>query len=74
MIYVLIGIGLAILILIIWLASIDGSYYVTRSTDVNVSKEKAFELISDFNTWTIWSPWLCMEPNANVKISNDGKG
>lgn len=74
MLYFLIVIGTIVLGLIIWLAFIDGSYYVTRSTELNVSKEKAFELISDFKSWKSWSPWLCMEPNAKVNITNGGTG
>ncbi len=74
MLYALVIFGAVILGLIIWLASIDGSYNVTRSIDVNVSKEKAFELVSDFKTWSSWSPWLCMEPNADVTITKDGQG
>jgi predicted transcriptional regulator YdeE len=41
---------------------------------ITVPKEKAYELISDYKTWKSWSPWLCMEPDAIVTISNDGIG
>ncbi|MBS2097977.1 SRPBCC family protein [Carboxylicivirga linearis] len=73
MIYALLIFILVLLGLTVWLASIDGSYYITRSIELDVSREKAFELISDFNTWTSWSPWLCLEPDANVSVSKDGK-
>ncbi|MBK3519822.1 SRPBCC family protein [Carboxylicivirga marina] len=74
MIIALIVIGVIIIGLFIWLLSIDGSYHVKKSMVVNTSKEKAFQLVSDFNTWQAWSPWLCMEPEAKVTISNNGVG
>lgn len=74
MLYLIIVLLVVVFIVLIWLTLMDGSYYVTRSVQLDVSREKAFELISDFNTWTFWSPWLCLEPDANVTVSKDGKG
>ncbi len=74
MVYVLIVIGLLLAIVLIWMALMDGSYFITRSIHLDVSREKAFNLISDFKTWTEWSPWLCVEPQAKVVISNNGTG
>jgi len=70
----LIIVGVVILGLIVWLISIDGSYHVKRSIVVNTEREKVYQLVSDYNTWKTWSPWLCMEPDAKVTITNDGKG
>ncbi len=74
MIIALIAIGVILLGVTIWLLSIDGSYHVKRSIKINTSKDEAFKLVSDFNTLKTWSPWLCMEPDAKVEITNDGKG
>ncbi|MCU4154643.1 SRPBCC family protein [Carboxylicivirga sp. A043] len=71
---VLIVIGVIVLGLVIWLISIDGSYHVKKTKVIHVPKEKAYELISDFKTWKSWSPWLCMEPDAKVTMTNDGLG
>ena len=27
--------------------------------------------MSDFGTWTSWSPWLCAEPDAKVTVTQD---
>lgn len=72
MLYVIAAVSILILGVLIWLASIDGSYHVKRSIEVKTPKSKAFDLVSDFNTWKSWSPWLCMEPDAEVKITNNG--
>ncbi|TRX66472.1 GyrI-like domain-containing protein [Carboxylicivirga sp. M1479] len=67
-------IGVILIVAFGWLLSINGNYHVKRSIAVDTSKEKAYQLISDFNSWRSWSPWLCMEAEADVKISNNGKG
>ena len=46
-------------------------YHVQRSIDINASPQKVFETVSDFGTWTTWSPWLCAEPDAKVTVSAD---
>ena len=46
-------------------------YHVDRSIEINVSPEKAFDAVTDFSTWTTWSPWLIAEPEAIVKVSKD---
>ena len=56
----------------IWLATLDGEYDVNRSITVDKSNAEVFNLVQDFNKWTVWSPWLCMEPDAKVSISGNG--
>ncbi len=46
-------------------------YHVQRSIEINASPQKVFEVVSDFGTWTTWSPWLCAEPDANVTVTDD---
>ncbi len=58
---------------IIWLLTIDGSYHVKKSVLIKATPEEVYQAVADFNTWTIWSPWLCMEPTAEVTISADEK-
>ncbi|WP_430810215.1 MULTISPECIES: SRPBCC family protein [unclassified Carboxylicivirga] len=71
---VLLVIGIIVLLIIIWLMSIDGSYHVKKSIEINVSRQKAYAQIADFTSWPLWSPWLCMEPGARVEVTQDGKG
>ncbi|MCG8580803.1 MAG: GyrI-like domain-containing protein [Bacteroidales bacterium] len=70
----LIALGVIVLGLVIWLLSMDGTYHVKKSMIIKAPKEKAYALVSDYKTWKAWSPWLCMEPDAKVSITNDGIG
>jgi predicted transcriptional regulator YdeE len=63
----------AVLAAVIWLATLDGKYEVKRSISIQKPSEEVFALIQDFNKWTVWSPWLCIEPDATVNISGDAK-
>ncbi|WP_297089838.1 SRPBCC family protein [uncultured Draconibacterium sp.] len=47
--------------------------YVEKSITINASTEKVKTIISDFNHWRHWSPWLILEPDATVKVTKDGK-
>jgi predicted transcriptional regulator YdeE/uncharacterized protein YndB with AHSA1/START domain len=47
--------------------------HVERSVLINAPIEKVFKTVSDFHTWTTWSPWLVAEPDAKVNVREDGK-
>ncbi|UTW62332.1 SRPBCC family protein [bacterium SCSIO 12741] len=47
--------------------------HVNRSIQMDASPEKVYQLLSDFNNWTPWSPWLITEPDAKVTVSDDAK-
>lgn len=47
------------------------AYVVERSIVIEASPEKVFDIVSDFSTWTKWSPWLIAEPDATVTVSDD---
>ncbi|MCA9061563.1 MAG: SRPBCC family protein [Planctomycetaceae bacterium] len=47
------------------------AFTVEKFIDVNASAEKAFDTVADFITWTTWSPWLRIEPDAKVTVSDD---
>ena len=44
---------------------------VERSIEIDASPEQVFDVVSDFKTWTTWSPWLCAEPDAKVTVADD---
>ena len=46
---------------------------VTRSTIIDAPIEKVFSTLNDFSTWTSWSPWLIMDPEAKVTFAEDKK-
>jgi effector-binding domain-containing protein len=46
---------------------------VSKSIEINAPAEKIRAVLSDFNLWQAWSPWLIAEPAAKVNVSQDGK-
>ncbi|MBC8352526.1 MAG: SRPBCC family protein [Planctomycetes bacterium] len=46
-------------------------YHVYRSNQINATPQKVFDTISDFRTWTTWSPWLGAEPDAKVTVTEN---
>ena len=47
--------------------------HIEKSTVIEVPVDKTYSILSDFNHWKIWSPWLITEPEAKVSISDDAK-
>lgn len=47
--------------------------HIERSALINAPIDKVFKIVSDFHTWTDWSPWLVAEPDAKVNVREDGK-
>ncbi len=47
--------------------------HVERTALINAPIDKVFKVVSDFHTWTDWSPWLVAEPDAKVTVREDGK-
>ncbi len=46
---------------------------VIKKIVINKPVSEVFPLISDFNHWTTWSPWIIMDPKAETKVSEDSK-
>ncbi|MCA9034123.1 MAG: SRPBCC family protein [Planctomycetaceae bacterium] len=49
------------------------AYSIVRSIEIEADTSRVFEVVADFGTWTVWSPWLIAEPEARVTVSSDGK-
>lgn len=45
------------------------AFQVARSILVDAPPNRVFDTVVDFSTWTTWSPWLGIEPDANVTVS-----
>jgi len=43
-------------------------FTVQRSIVIDKPTNAVFDLVSDFNTWPSWSPWLSQEPECPVEI------
>jgi len=46
-------------------------FAVAESIEIDAKPDDVFEVVSDFGTWTKWSPWLCAEPEANVVVTEN---
>lgn len=46
---------------------------ISRSKHIDASSENIFSILSDFNHWKAWSPWLIMEPETVVTVRDDSK-
>lgn len=55
----------------IYLATLDGSFRVRRSLEIEAPAEAAFNAIVDFKSWPQWSPWLMHEPDAAIVYSDN---
>lgn len=45
------------------------AYRIERSIELSAPPSEVFKVVSDFSTWTAWSPWLIAEPDAVVRLS-----
>ncbi|MBO6794116.1 MAG: SRPBCC family protein [Balneolaceae bacterium] len=46
---------------------------VSRTATIHADAATVYSKLNDFNHWPKWSPWLIMEPDANVNIATDAK-
>ncbi len=46
---------------------------VVRTTSIHADASTVFSKLNDFNHWPSWSPWLIMDPDVKVTVSNDSK-
>ena len=49
------------------------SINVERSISIKGTTDSVFAVLSDFNQWRIWSPWLITESKAEMTVSADGQ-
>ncbi|MEP0985246.1 SRPBCC family protein [Ekhidna sp.] len=46
---------------------------VERSIKINAPAEVVYSALNDFNKWIKWSPWLIIDPDAEVDVAADAK-
>ena len=49
------------------------AFHINRSITIKAEQAKIYSVLSDLREWKNWSPWLVIEPDADVKYSTDGK-
>lgn len=47
--------------------------HVDKSIFIQESPKAVFDAVSNFHSWSIWSPWLVLDPEAKVNVREDGK-
>ncbi len=47
------------------------AYDVRRSITINATQETVFDTVADYGTWTKWSPWLRIDPQADVTVTDN---
>ncbi len=47
-------------------------FNIKKSIVIDAPAARVYDCVSDFKHWTSWSPWLIMEPEATVNVSDDG--
>ena len=67
---VLVVLALIIAALLLYLATLDGSYTVKRSLEIGANQKTVFDKIRDFRSWPDWSPWLMHEPDTRLVYSD----
>lgn len=60
-----------IIVGLVYLATLDGSYHVRRKLECDIPVEELFEAILDFRQWPDWNPWLLHEPDAIIETSDN---
>ena len=63
-----------VVVLCVVIAMQPADFTITRSTEINASTDKVFELVNDFHKWDQWSPWAKLDPNMKVTYSGADSG
>ena len=46
---------------------------VVKSINIQAEPNRVFHVLSDFNQWSAWSPWLIQDPTVKVDVAADAK-
>jgi len=49
------------------------SFKVVKSITIQAAPEKVYSIISDYQHWPAWSPWLITEPGVKMEVKAGGK-
>jgi hypothetical protein len=71
---ILLGIGLVVVLILIYAAFKPGDFHVQRSISIQAPPEKIFLLINDFHQWPSWSPWEKLDPTMKRTLSGPPNG
>jgi len=46
---------------------------IAKTKQINAPISKVFAILNDMSSWSKWSPWLIMDPDAKVEVAADNK-
>ena len=72
--FLLVLVVIAIAGVLIYAATLPGTFKVERSIDVNAPAEKIYPMIADFHGWPQWSPFEDMDPAMKRIYSGTASG
>lgn len=53
---------------------LPGHVHVERQITIQANPDRVFALVGDLEQWNAWSPWVKIDPNADMQISGSGIG
>jgi hypothetical protein len=71
---ILAGLGLAIVLLVIVIATRPSKFHIERSLTMAAPPEAAFAQVNDFHKWSAWSPWDKLDPGMKRTYSGPPSG
>ena len=71
---ILIGLLMALLLLVIFIATRPAHFRVQRALQINAPSGAIFPLIDDFHYWSQWSPWEKLDPAMKKTYSGPPAG
>ena len=71
---ILIGVAIAIVVLLIVIASRPTHFRYTRSAKIAAPPATVFGLVNDFHRWLVWSPWEKLDPNLQRTYEGPTQG
>lgn len=46
---------------------------IVKKRHINAPVSKVYDIVSDMSSWSKWSPWLIMDPDATVEVAEDNQ-
>ena len=46
---------------------------IVKKKHINAPVSKVYDIVSDMSSWSKWSPWLIMDPEAVVDVAEDNQ-
>jgi predicted transcriptional regulator YdeE/uncharacterized protein YndB with AHSA1/START domain len=46
---------------------------IVKTKQINAPVSKVYDVLADMSSWSKWSPWLIMDPDATVDVAEDNK-